>query len=130
MGTELNEKTDEEGANPDSPKKSKLPQVLTDLDGLVTKGPMEPINPGEARNNGEIAEKLAKSLSPVKNPLPPNFTDFDGLMAAVPLGPRTLREEIKKGRIPTIRLPGGRRLLFHLPSVERALLRFQRGGIE
>jgi hypothetical protein len=61
--------------------------------------------------------------------LPPNFTDFPGLLAAVPLGERTVREEIKKGRIPAIRMPGGRRLIFHLPSVERALLRFQKGGI-
>ena len=62
--------------------------------------------------------------------LPPNFTDFAGLLAAVPLSERTLRAEIKRGRIPAIRLPGGRRLIFHIPSVERALLRFQRGGIE
>jgi len=62
--------------------------------------------------------------------LPPNFTDFTGLLAAVPLSERTLRAEIKRGRIPAIRLPGGRRLIFHIPSVERALLRFQRGGIE
>jgi hypothetical protein len=69
---------------------------------------------------------------PAKQPilLPPNFTDFTGLLLAVPLGERTLREEIKKGHIPAIRMPGGRRLLFHMPSVERALLRFQRGGIE
>ena len=65
-----------------------------------------------------------------KKSLPPGFLDFDGLLAVVPLGARTLRAEIKKGRLPVIRLPGGRRLLFHLPSVEAALIRFQRGGIE
>jgi hypothetical protein len=64
------------------------------------------------------------------NDLPLGFTDFDGLRAAVPLSERTLRSEIKKGRLPAIRMPGGRRLLFHLPSIEKSLLRFQRGGIE
>lgn len=61
--------------------------------------------------------------------LPAGITDFKGLMASIPLGERTLREAVKSGRIPSIRMPGGRRLLFHLASVERALLRFQRGGI-
>lgn len=112
--------------------KTKNPPSLSlpDHEGLVSDGPMGPITQNEAGDVEAVSEKLVKSLAPTKNPLPPNFTDFEGLMAAVPLGPRTLREEIKKGRIPTIRLPGGRRLLFHLPSVERALLRFQRGGIE
>lgn len=68
--------------------------------------------------------------SPHKNEPPPGFISFDALLAAVPLSARTLRAEIRRGRIPAIRLPGGRRFLFHLPSVERALLRFQRGGIE
>jgi len=61
---------------------------------------------------------------------PRGFLDFAGLLAALPLGERTARAEIKKGRIPAIRLPNGRRLLFHWPSVEKSLLRFQRGGIE
>jgi len=62
--------------------------------------------------------------------LPSGITDFPGLAKAVPLSPRSLRTGIKEGLIPVIRLPGGRRLLFHLPSVEKALLRFQRGGME
>lgn len=70
-----------------------------------------------------------KSLTREPQPLPPAFLDFRGLLGAVPLGERTLREEIKRKRIPAIRLPGGRRLLFHLPSVQKALLRFQEGGI-
>ena len=82
-------------------------------------------------DNGSQANEETTRVPPdAKNPLPIGFTDFEGLLAAVPLGERTLREEIKIGRIPCIRLPGGRRLIFHLPSVERALLRFQRGGIE
>jgi len=74
--------------------------------------------------------KPAGDKTLTKGNLPAGITDFVGLCAAVPLSERTLREEIKKGRIPAIRLPGGRRLLFHMPSVEKALLRFQRGGIE
>jgi hypothetical protein len=75
-------------------------------------------------------ENPANAAPPKPNNLTKDLTDFSGLMAVVPLSARTLRSEIKKGRIPAIRLPGGRRLLFHLPSVERALLRFQQGGIE
>lgn len=60
---------------------------------------------------------------------PPGFYDFPGLCALVPLSPRTLRNLIHQGLIPHIRMKGGRRLLFHGPSVERALLRFQKGGI-
>jgi len=58
-----------------------------------------------------------------------DFYGFDGLCAAVPLSPRTLRALIKQGLIPHIRMKGGRRLIFHGPSVNRALLRFQKGGI-
>lgn len=43
---------------------------------------------------------------------------------------RTLRDLIKRGIIPCIRPPGTRKLNFHMLSVEAALLRFQRGGIE
>lgn len=78
---------------------------------------------------GTITDDQAKCLAKPQIPLPPGFADFSGLAAAVPLGERTLREEIKKGNIPAIRMPGGRRLLFHMPSVERSLLRFQKGGI-
>lgn len=66
--------------------------------------------------------------APANKGAPLGLLDLAGLAARVPLGERTLREEIKKRRIPSIRLPGGRRLLFHWPSVEAALLRYQRGG--
>ena len=85
----------------------------------------------QLKNNcPQDAEKLAGPILNEKPPIPAGFIDFAGLLANVPLGERTLRSEIKKGHLPAIRLPGGRRLLFHLPSVEAALLRFQRGGIE
>ena len=65
----------------------------------------------------------------VATQLPSGFTDFLGLKKIVPFGARTLRTLIKKGIIPHIRVKGGRRLLFHIASVEKALLRFQKGGI-
>lgn len=79
----------------------------------------------EGKNSIEQAGCPAKQ----PKPLPPGFTDFHGLLKAVPLSERSARDKIKQGLIPSIRLPGGRRLLFHLPSVEKALLRFQKGGI-
>ena len=66
-----------------------------------------------------------------QNPNPSPFTDFPGLVRYLPMyGERTLRDLRKRGLIPSIRPPGSRKLAFHLPSVDAALLRFQRGGIE
>ena len=80
-------------------------------------------------NCPQDAEKLAATNSIEKKAVPAGFLDFVGLLLAVPLGERTLRTEIKKGHIPAIKMPGGRRLLFHWPSVEKALIRYQKGGI-
>ena len=60
---------------------------------------------------------------------PVGFIDFDELCERVPLSQRTLRAQIKKRRIPFIKIPGGRRLLFHWASVEKSLVRFQVGGV-
>jgi len=61
---------------------------------------------------------------------PMGFWGFTELLANVPLGERTLRDLIKRGLIPCVRLPGGRRLIFHPESVQRSLLRWQKGGVE
>lgn len=79
--------------------------------------------------NSQDSETAIGVKPTTKNSPPPGFTDFAGLLAIVPLSERTLRAEIKKGRLPAIRLPGGRRLIFHLASIEKSLLRYQRGGI-
>lgn len=77
------------------------------------------------------AQSLAASPTQApERPVPSGLLDLPGLLARVPVSERTLRAEVKKGRIPAIRLPHGRRLLFHWPSVEAALLRHQRGGVE
>jgi predicted DNA-binding transcriptional regulator AlpA len=55
------------------------------------------------------------------------FIDEKQLLARLPVSRRTLFNWRKTGKIPCVRL-GGRRILFHWPSVEAALLRHQRGG--
>ena len=55
------------------------------------------------------------------------FIDEKTLLARLPVSRRTLFNWRATGKIPCVRL-GGRRILFHWPSVEAALLRMQRGG--
>ncbi len=55
------------------------------------------------------------------------FIDERQLLAKLPISRRTLFNWRASGKIPCVRL-GGRRILFHWPSVEAALLRYQRGG--
>jgi predicted site-specific integrase-resolvase len=55
------------------------------------------------------------------------FIDEKQLLARLPVSRRTLFNWRATGKIPCVRL-GGRRILFHWPSVETALLRQQQGG--
>jgi hypothetical protein len=50
---------------------------------------------------------------------------FDQLVARLPLGARSLRAAVKAGRVPAIRLKGGRKLLFRWSSVVEALSRLE-----
>ena len=52
------------------------------------------------------------------------FIDEKQLLAKLPISRRTLFNWRASGKIPCVRL-GGRRILFHWPSVEAALLRYQ-----
>ncbi len=52
------------------------------------------------------------------------FIDEKQLLAKLPISRRTLFNWRTSGKIPCVRL-GGRRILFHWPSVEAALLRHQ-----
>lgn len=70
------------------------------------------------------------ALNSAISPVPEGFLDLAGLMARLPLSERTIRSEIQKGRLPHVRLPGSRRLLFFWPTVQASLLRFQEGGIQ
>lgn len=56
------------------------------------------------------------------------FIDEQELLRRLPVSRRTLFNWRTTGRIPSVRL-GGRRILFHWPSVEAALLRHQAGGL-
>jgi predicted site-specific integrase-resolvase len=53
--------------------------------------------------------------------------DEKQLLEQLPVSRRTLFSWRKAGKIPHVRL-GGRRIIFHWPSVEATLLRNQRGG--
>ena len=78
---------------------------------------------GPAENTG-----AATALPPEQSTLPTSFINFAELSRHVPLCERSLREAIRRGRIPSIRLPGARRVMFHWDSVQAALLRMQRGA--
>ena len=56
-----------------------------------------------------------------------NFVGENTIVERVNLSRRTIYDLRVKGVIPYIRL-GGRRIIYHWPSVEAALLRAQRGG--
>jgi hypothetical protein len=56
-----------------------------------------------------------------------DFINEKQLLERLPISRRTLFSWRTSGKIPSVRL-GGRRILFHWPSVEAALLRYQRGG--
>jgi len=56
-----------------------------------------------------------------------NFIDEKELLKRLPVSRRTLFSWRTTGKIPFVRL-GGRRVLFHWPSVEAAMLRMQTGG--
>ena len=54
------------------------------------------------------------------------FLDFNQLGERVPYSPRRLRDLVKDGTIPAIRLPGARKLLFDWANVRRALVSHSR----
>lgn len=53
------------------------------------------------------------------------FLSADELLRKLPVSRGTLHNYVKQGVIPCVRL-GGRRILFHWPSVQESLLRRQR----
>jgi hypothetical protein len=58
-----------------------------------------------------------------------NIIDFRTLNQRIPYSARSLRDAVRKGLIPSIVLPGGRKRLFHWPSVEAALKRLQQAAV-
>jgi predicted site-specific integrase-resolvase len=57
------------------------------------------------------------------------FIDQTELLRRLPISRRTLFNWRFSGKIPYVNV-GGRRVLFHWPSVEAALLRHQRGAAQ
>jgi hypothetical protein len=72
-----------------------------------------------------IWENAAMNSEPKQTPsIETSFIDEEQLLARLPICRRTLFKWRISGKIPCVRL-GGRRILFHWPSVEAALLRHQ-----
>jgi len=59
------------------------------------------------------------------------FIGFAELCRYLPMySPRTLRNWCADGTLPGIRPMGAKKWIFHRPSIDAAVLRFSRGGIE
>jgi|ERR1035441_1594976 hypothetical protein len=59
---------------------------------------------------------------------PAGFIDNGEMLRRVPVSLGTLQNWRRAGKIPYIKGPG-RRIFWHWPTVEQALLRMQRGGV-
>jgi hypothetical protein len=77
------------------------------------------------RSQIEIMNETEKQMTPASTT--PDFINERELLKRLPVSRRTLFSWRTTGKIPFVRL-GGRRVLFHWPSVVAALLRMQRGG--
>jgi hypothetical protein len=56
------------------------------------------------------------------------FLDADELLKRIPVSKGTLLNWRNTGKIPFVKIGGGRRVLYHWPSVQEALLRMQRNA--
>jgi hypothetical protein len=65
------------------------------------------------------------SASATSENISADFITSKELLRRIPICRKTLSGYVKTGKIPSVRL-GGRKLLFHVPSVTEAILRFQR----
>lgn len=81
----------------------------------------------EAARNGD-GQNTEATLTLQQVAILAAFIDFTELAKRVPLCERSLREAVRRGKIPSIKLPGARRVMFHWDSVQAALLRMQRGA--
>ena len=74
-------------------------------------------------------EQLLREFA-AKSATGPRFVEFKELLQLVPLGERTIRDAMRKGWIPHIRLPGARRILFDPELVRASLARYSTGGLQ
>jgi predicted site-specific integrase-resolvase len=70
---------------------------------------------------------MQNELQQTAPPFEPGFIDEKQLLARLPISRRTLFNWRFSGKIPYVNV-GGRRVLYHWPSVEQALLRNQHGA--
>jgi len=75
----------------------------------------------------KIMSETEKQMTPANTT--PDFINERELLRRLPVSRRTLFSWRTTGKIPFVRL-GGRRVLFHWPSIEAALLRKQKGGAQ
>jgi hypothetical protein len=78
-----------------------------------------------------VAEALAQPESDtpaISAAYADRFIDEAELLRRLPISRRSAQNWRAAGKLPFIRVAGGRRVLFHWPSVQAALLRSQRGG--
>lgn len=85
-----------------------------------------------SKDNAETATETTKlaASNKLQSCQPPEseskvFLDETELLARLPVCRRTIHNWIKAGKLPVVKI--GRRILFHWPTVEAALLRHQRG---
>lgn len=86
-----------------------------------------------AAGRAELAAITQPEAAPIAQPVttPSPFTGFAGIKQRYPFyGERTLRDLVARKILPACRPPGSRKLIFHLESCDKSLLRFQQGGIE
>jgi hypothetical protein len=87
----------------------------------------------DANMNTETQQQSNQSKSTSEHDAAPsgesNFINEKELLKRLPVSRRTLFSWRMTGKIPSVRL-GGRRVLFHWPSIEAALLRNQKGGVQ
>ncbi|HEX3856282.1 MAG TPA: helix-turn-helix domain-containing protein [Verrucomicrobiae bacterium] len=87
----------------------------------------------DANMNTDTQQQSNQSKSKSEHDATPagesNFINEKELLKRLPVSRRTLFSWRTTGKIPFVRL-GGRRVLFHWPSIEAALLRMQTGGVQ
>ena len=72
---------------------------------------------------------MIATASQQATPVEAGFIDEKELLKRLPVSRRTLWQWRETGKIPCVRVPGGRRVIFHWESVQSALLRLQKGGV-
>ena len=85
--------------------------------------------PGEGGNidESETTRKRIQTLNEQRQAEREFFITETELLRRIPVSRRTLFQWRASGKIPFVRI-SGRKLLFHWPSVESAILRQQKGG--